>query len=106
MQARRLHSALRLREARAGEQDQRLAIVTPADRRRGNCDRAHTSMCGGSWEAGDPRCFHAAAMSALREDSAEAIEIAAFDQLKPRLATLWDSVFPGDEEAYTSVIVP
>ncbi|HEV7485483.1 MAG TPA: peptide ligase PGM1-related protein [Thermoanaerobaculia bacterium] len=45
-------------------------------------------------------------MSALREDSAEAIEIAAFDRLKPRLATLWDSVFPGDEEAYTSVIVP
>jgi hypothetical protein len=45
-------------------------------------------------------------MSALREDSAEEIEIAAFDRLKPRLATLWDSVFPGDEEAYTSVIVP
>ncbi|MEA2235349.1 MAG: hypothetical protein QOC81_73 [Thermoanaerobaculia bacterium] len=45
-------------------------------------------------------------MSALPEASAEEIEIAAFDQLKPRLATLWDSVFPGDEEAYTSVIVP
>jgi hypothetical protein len=45
-------------------------------------------------------------MSALPQDSAEEIEIAAFDQLKPRLATLWDSVFPGDEEAYTSVIVP
>src|SRR5664279_377852 len=39
-------------------------------------------------------------------DTAEEIEIAAFERLKPRLAALWDSVFPGDEEAYTSVIVP
>jgi hypothetical protein len=45
-------------------------------------------------------------MSALPEESEEEIEIAAFDRLKPRLASLWDSVFPGDEEAYTSVIVP
>jgi PGM1 C-terminal domain len=46
-------------------------------------------------------------MSVLAEvDTAEEIEIAAFDLLKPRLANLWDSVFPGDEEAYTSVIVP
>lgn len=39
-------------------------------------------------------------------ETAEEIEIAAFERLKPRLAALWDSVFPGDEEAYTSVIVP
>ena len=46
-------------------------------------------------------------MHALAEtDTAEEIEIAAFERLKPRLAELWDSVFPGDEEAYTSVIVP
>jgi hypothetical protein len=46
-------------------------------------------------------------MSVLAEtDTAEEIEIAAFERLKPRLAALWDSVFPGDEEAYTSVIVP
>ncbi|MGZ5494434.1 MAG: peptide ligase PGM1-related protein [Thermoanaerobaculia bacterium] len=34
------------------------------------------------------------------------LEIGQFELLKPRLANLWDSVFPGDEEAYTSVIVP
>jgi len=38
--------------------------------------------------------------------SAEEIEIEAFESLKPRLCALWDTVFPGDEEAYTSVIVP
>jgi len=36
----------------------------------------------------------------------EEIEIDAFERLKPRLGALWDIVFPGDEEAYTSVIVP
>lgn len=46
-------------------------------------------------------------MSVLATDTAaEGMEIAAFERLKPRLAVLWDSVFPGDEEAYTSVIVP
>jgi hypothetical protein len=34
------------------------------------------------------------------------LEIRQFELLKPRLAALWDSVFPGDEEAYTSVVVP
>jgi PGM1 C-terminal domain len=38
--------------------------------------------------------------------SAEDLEIEAFDRLKPQLAKLWDVVFPGDENAYTSVIVP
>jgi hypothetical protein len=38
--------------------------------------------------------------------AAEDFEIAAFDRLKPQLERLWDTVFPGDEEAYTSVIVP
>jgi hypothetical protein len=38
--------------------------------------------------------------------TAEEIEIEAFERLKPRLGELWDVVFPGDEEAYTSVIVP
>ena len=33
-------------------------------------------------------------------------EIAAFDALKPRLAELWSTIFPGDEEHYTSVVVP
>jgi hypothetical protein len=33
-------------------------------------------------------------------------EIEQFELLKPRLAALWDTVFPGDEESYTSVIVP
>jgi hypothetical protein len=33
-------------------------------------------------------------------------EIAAFDALKPRLAELWGAIFPGDEEHYTSVVVP
>jgi hypothetical protein len=33
-------------------------------------------------------------------------EIAAFDALKPRLAGLWSSIFPGDEEHYTSVVIP
>jgi hypothetical protein len=33
-------------------------------------------------------------------------EIAAFDALKPRLADLWSTIFPGDEEHYTSVVVP
>jgi len=38
--------------------------------------------------------------------TAEELEIDAFERLKPRLGALWDTVFPGDEEAYTSVIVP
>jgi PGM1 C-terminal domain len=42
----------------------------------------------------------------LPAQTPEELEIAEFDLLKPRLANLWDSVFPGDEEAYTSVIVP
>ena len=33
-------------------------------------------------------------------------EIAAFDALKPRLADLWGTIFPGDQEHYTSVVVP
>lgn len=33
-------------------------------------------------------------------------EAAAFERLKPRLATLWSQVFPRDDEPYTSVIVP
>ncbi|HEY3052196.1 MAG TPA: peptide ligase PGM1-related protein, partial [Thermoanaerobaculia bacterium] len=37
---------------------------------------------------------------------AEDFEIAAFDRLKPQLEQLWDVVFPGDDQAYTSVIVP
>ena len=35
-----------------------------------------------------------------------ASEIARFDALKPRLATLWNTIFPGDVDHYTSVIVP
>jgi hypothetical protein len=42
------------------------------------------------------------AMSVAREQ----LEIEAFERLKPRLNAVWDTVFPGDEEAYTSVIVP
>jgi hypothetical protein len=33
-------------------------------------------------------------------------EIARFEALKPRLAALWGTIFPGDEEHYTSVVVP
>jgi hypothetical protein len=33
-------------------------------------------------------------------------EIAEFEALKPGLATLWDTIFPGDDEHYTSVVVP
>ena len=33
-------------------------------------------------------------------------EAEAFERLKPRLARLWSEVFPNDEEAYTSVVVP
>ncbi len=33
-------------------------------------------------------------------------EIAAFERLKPQLERLWDVVFPGDDEPYTSVVVP
>jgi hypothetical protein len=35
-----------------------------------------------------------------------AFEVEQFELLKPRLGTLWDTVFPGHEESYTSVIVP
>jgi hypothetical protein len=45
-------------------------------------------------------------MSVCYAPTAEELEIAAFDRLKPQLERLWDSVFPGDEEAYTSVVVP
>ncbi len=33
-------------------------------------------------------------------------EIAEFERLKPQLEHLWDVVFPGDDEPYTSVVVP
>jgi len=33
-------------------------------------------------------------------------EAAAYEPLKPRLAALWKDVFPRDDQAYTSVIVP
>ncbi len=33
-------------------------------------------------------------------------EAQAYERLKPRLAALWKEVFPRDDEAYTSVIVP
>lgn len=33
-------------------------------------------------------------------------EIAGFQELKPKLRELWTAVFPGDEAAYTSVVVP
>ena len=33
-------------------------------------------------------------------------EAQAYERLKPRLASLWKEVFPRDDEAYTSVIVP
>jgi hypothetical protein len=39
-------------------------------------------------------------------DLDSATEIDAFDALKPRLAALWSTIFPGDEEHYTSVVVP
>jgi hypothetical protein len=45
-------------------------------------------------------------MSVCYAPTVEDLEIAAFDRLKPHLERLWDSVFPGDEEAYTSVVVP
>src|ERR1700686_527704 len=38
--------------------------------------------------------------------SPEDLEIEAFERLKPQLGRLWDTVFPGDTDAYTSVIVP
>lgn len=33
-------------------------------------------------------------------------EALAYERLKPRLATLWKDVFPLDDQAYTSVVVP
>src|SRR6476660_6583026 len=48
----------------------------------------------------------AASLMTLAPPPSDEFEIAAFDRLKPQLARLWDTVFPGDEEAYTSVIVP
>src|SRR5690242_20056775 len=45
-------------------------------------------------------------MTACSIPTAEELEIQAFDRLKPELNRLWDVVFPGDDQAYTSVIVP
>jgi len=45
-------------------------------------------------------------MSACYAPTTEEFEIAAFERLKPQLERLWDVVFPGDDHAYTSVIVP
>lgn len=45
-------------------------------------------------------------MTACAVRTSEELEIDAFERLKPRLAELWDTVFPGDDESYTSVIVP
>ena len=41
-----------------------------------------------------------------RGDLDRADEIARFEALKPRLATLWSTIFPGDDDHYTSVVVP
>jgi hypothetical protein len=41
----------------------------------------------------------------MQELSLEA-EIAEFQRLQPRLADLWQSVFPRDDQHYTSVVVP
>ncbi|MGH9423287.1 MAG: peptide ligase PGM1-related protein, partial [Thermoanaerobaculia bacterium] len=43
---------------------------------------------------------------AIPTDADLEFEIDAFERLKPRLAALWDTVFPGHDESYTSVIVP
>jgi hypothetical protein len=43
-----------------------------------------------------------AASSELSRDE----EIERFDRLKPRLVDLWQRVFPRDDQAYTSVVVP
>lgn len=46
------------------------------------------------------------AISLTAARSGEDPEIEAFERLKPQLARLWDTIFPGDRDAYTSVIVP
>jgi len=33
-------------------------------------------------------------------------EVEAFERLKPRLTTLWSQVFPSDDQAYTTIVVP
>ncbi|HEY6547055.1 MAG TPA: carboxylate-amine ligase, partial [Vicinamibacteria bacterium] len=46
-------------------------------------------------------------MSALvPEELSPEEEARALDQMKPRLAALWKDVFPRDDQAYTSVVVP
>src|SRR6185503_1354352 len=42
----------------------------------------------------------------IRWDRSPEEETRAFEALKPRLARLWEDVFPKDDEPYTSVIVP
>ena len=42
----------------------------------------------------------------LRDDLRPEQEAEAYERLKPRLATLWKDVFPLDDQAYTSVVVP
>lgn len=41
----------------------------------------------------------------FERDLSEAEELAAFEQLKQRLASLWPAVFPQDDQPYTSVVV-
>jgi hypothetical protein len=45
-------------------------------------------------------------LALLETTDLETTEIEAFERLKPQLGRLWDTVFPGDKDAYTSVIVP
>lgn len=45
-------------------------------------------------------------MSVCYLPTEEEREIAEFERLKPKLEQLWDVVFPGDEQSYTSVVVP
>ena len=42
----------------------------------------------------------------IRWDLSHEEEARAFEALKPRLARLWEDVFPKDDEPYTSVVVP
>ncbi|HVT03770.1 MAG TPA: peptide ligase PGM1-related protein [Thermoanaerobaculia bacterium] len=79
-------------------------IIGKAFARESSCDVQHIVICELSSSAEQKLCFDERAMTVC--PTLSVLELEQFELLKPRLAVLWDTVFPGDEESYTSVIVP
>jgi len=77
-------------------------LPTPADRGGHRAARGRSATAAGA--LGRPRALIPKPPFAC--DLSPGDEIAEYERLKPRLESLWRTVFPRDDQAYTSVVVP